>query len=117
MKKYLLGVLLLLLLTACGSGETTPTEQNAEATAPNPTTSEPTDVAEETIPEAATEEVTAEEAVTEAEEEVAEGQTAVDAITHNPATSLPQAAELRDLDHTKGAEEPIIAIIEYGDFQ
>jgi uncharacterized protein YcfL len=38
-----------------------------------------------------------------------------DAIT--PAVTAAEAGILRDRDWTKGAEDPLITIIEYGDFQ
>lgn len=34
-----------------------------------------------------------------------------------PATSFEDAALVRDVDWVKGAEDPVVVIIEYGDFQ
>ena len=34
-----------------------------------------------------------------------------------PAANVAEAAQIRDLDQTKGAEDPVVTIIEYGDFQ
>lgn len=46
------------------------------------------------------------------------GDTAVSAATSfTPAANVDEAAVLRADDHTHGAAEPIVAIIEYGDFQ
>ena len=38
-------------------------------------------------------------------------------LDFEPAANIEEAAELRAAYYTKGAEEPIVAIIEYGDFQ
>ena len=45
------------------------------------------------------------------------GDTAVTATSFTPAQNAAEAAQLRPDDHTEGADEPIITIIEYGDFQ
>jgi hypothetical protein len=34
-----------------------------------------------------------------------------------PATNVAEAAQLRPDDHTHGAADPVVTIIEYGDFQ
>ncbi len=34
-----------------------------------------------------------------------------------PATAVSTAAVIREQDHIIGAEEPVVAIIEYGDYQ
>lgn len=43
--------------------------------------------------------------------------TAVSVTLFTPAQNVEGAARLRSDDHTHGAAEPIVAIIEYGDFQ
>lgn len=39
----------------------------------------------------------------------------VDSFT--PAKTIEEAAVLREQDHVRGAAEPVVAIIEYGDYQ
>ncbi len=39
------------------------------------------------------------------------------ASSFTPAATIDEAAVIRPQDHVIGAEEPIVAIIEYGDFQ
>lgn len=34
-----------------------------------------------------------------------------------PAASFPEALDERNVDHFKGAEDPVLTVIEYGDFQ
>ena len=120
MKKYLIGVLFLLLLTACGPSSTPANDSEAETAVDNAPSVAETEAEEESAPveeeESETPAVTEEENTEEeAEEETAV--TAVDGPVYEPASTIPDAAVLRDTDHTKGAEEPVIAIIEYGDFQ
>jgi hypothetical protein len=43
--------------------------------------------------------------------------TAVAAQEFTPTENFTEATKLRELDHTHGAEEPVVTIIEYGDFQ
>jgi hypothetical protein len=90
MRKLLL-LPLLLLLVACG-GPTEPeiVDQPAEEDAKSTTVSE-------AAPESQAEMVSA------------------DPIT--PAKTAAEAGAIRDRDWTKGAEDPLITIIEYGDFQ
>lgn len=121
MKKVLL-MILLLFLTACGGTETAaePTaepaeeagavvvdeEAEADEAEPEPTAEvveEPT-AAPDPEPTAAVEE--------EPEEDT--GETAVDLA---PEVSLADASLIRTEDWAKGAAEPLITIIEYGDFQ
>lgn len=46
------------------------------------------------------------------------GETAVTTTTSfTPAETVTEAAALRDHDHTHGAADPVVTIIEYGDFQ
>ncbi len=118
MKKHLIGLLLILLLTACGTSEPAPTEPESEPiSSVEETTSESADL--EADNDAATETDDDEEAAAVEEEESEEDTavTVVDGPTYEPSTTIPEAAELKATDHTKGAEDPIITIIEYGDFQ
>ena len=39
------------------------------------------------------------------------------AVTFAPAVTVDEAAQLREFDQTHGAAEPVVTIIEYGDFQ
>lgn len=43
--------------------------------------------------------------------------TAVAVTSFIPAENVDEAAQLRPDDHTEGALEPVVTIIEYGDFQ
>ncbi len=118
MKKYLIGLFLLLLLTACGTNETAQNDLNAGAIANNAPSAETDESEEDTTVATATESETA--VAEENEEEEVAADTAVSPIdgpTYQPASDIATAAILRDSDQTKGATEPIIAIIEYGDFQ
>lgn len=45
------------------------------------------------------------------------GDTAVAVTSFTPAQNVAEAAQLHPDDHTEGADEPIVTIIEYGDFQ
>ena len=99
MKKALFFVFLMMLLAACGGG-----------TAVSPT-------AESEIPAAKppTKEAVAASPTDTVAEEAEEPETAAD--DSFPATNVADAAAVREQDWVKGAEEPIITIIEYGDFQ
>jgi hypothetical protein len=44
-------------------------------------------------------------------------ETAVSPPSLTPAANVAEAAVLRDDDHTHGAVDPVVTIIEYGDFQ
>jgi len=87
-----------------------------EQSAPDPTVA-PTEVVEATeepVEETAEEaEVIVEEPEREPEEPVSE----VDGPTHTPATSIEEALVEKAYDQAKGAEDPILTVIEYGDFQ
>ena len=90
MRKLLL-IPLLLLLVACGaSADPAAEDQPAEEDAEQTTVSE-------AAPESQAETVSA------------------DPIT--PAKTAAEAGAIRDRDWTKGAEDPLITIVEYGDFQ
>jgi hypothetical protein len=45
------------------------------------------------------------------------GETAVSIPSFTPAQNVADAAQLRPEDYTHGAAEPVVTIIEYGDFQ
>lgn len=86
----------LFLLAACASGGGAPTEsqQNSDPDSSSAVTEAPSE---------------------DSPSDSAPGQPLDNAITigKNPA----EAGEVRDRDWTKGAEDPLITIIEYGDFQ
>lgn len=52
-----------------------------------------------------------------AEADMAEEVAVVDGPTHVPATNVQEALVEKPYDQVKGAEEPILTVIEYGDFQ
>lgn len=119
MKKILTLLFLLLLVAACGPSGTADAPAQAE-----PETAETTnnmDFAAEAVEPTATAEAVATEVV--AETPTAETETAVDGnngenvaavtVAETPA----EAAEIRPQDWVKGAEDPLVAIVEYGDFQ
>lgn len=94
-------------------------EPAAVETAEEPVDPEPTeaDAEKEEVdaePTAAEEPVAtepAEETDTEDESEQ------VDSPTHTPAATVEDALVEQPYDHVKGADEPLLTIIEYGDFQ
>ncbi len=98
MKKLLFFVFLIMLLAACGGGTAELPTTEPQAPAANPTTDEAADSAE-----------------TEAEPVAEEPQPETDASF--PAANVADAAVIRQQDWVKGAEEPIVTIIEYGDYQ
>ena len=103
-------LILLGLLLACG-----PSTADSQ-----PTTSDP---GEETA--VATDEPTADTEQTAAAENMAdeadEGEIELPAATNLdsfvPATTVEEAAVIREQDWLRGAADPIVVIIEYGDFQ
>jgi hypothetical protein len=93
-KIWLLPFLFLLVACASGGGAPSETQQNAESESPK--------AAEESVNES----VSMDNAPAETlNNEIAIGE--------NPVT----AGVIRDRDWTKGAEDPLVTIIEYGDFQ
>lgn len=91
MRKFVILIFMLILLTACGAPEAIePVEDPLVENSDAPIDSEP---------------------VSKSEVESVSS----DAIT--PARTAAEAGILRDRDWTKGAEDPLITIIEYGDFQ
>ena len=129
MKKILAWLLLgLLVLTACGAPQPsddsedisailTESEEDPEVEE-SEAEEEPTAVAEEAPAVVEEEEAEPEEPAAEAQEEsetVAEEPPA--ASVNFPATTAEEANIVREVDYFKGAEEPLVTIIEYGDFQ
>lgn len=118
------GLLMLLgLLMACGGA---PPEQAAPAADQEVAEEVPTRVieTEEEPTEAPAEEpevVEAEDEAVEMAEEMAEDESeavmAVDGPTHQPAVTVEEALEERPYDQIKGGDDPLLTIIEYGDFQ
>ena len=100
MKRIILLLVIGLLLVACGSAISSETAVTVPDEAPQAET-------------AVTEEQPAAETESEADTQPAENA----AIPGFPATTVEEAAIVRDRDWTQGAEAPIVAIIEYGDFQ
>ena len=90
MRKILL-LTLLLLLVACGASEAEETKDESAGTNIEPTTVSESAPANQTAPGAAD--------------------------TFTPAKTAADAGVMRDRDWKKGAEEPVITIIEYGDYQ
>jgi hypothetical protein len=101
-------LMLLLLLIACGPAGT-------PATAPEGS-SEPAAEAEASISEPT---AMATEVVEKSEEPSETGEQSDDSSVSGffPATTLAEASIVRPTDHALGATDPVIAIIEYGDFQ
>ncbi len=105
MKKILL-LLVLLLVAACG-GPDAPTLEVTDF-----------DESETAVFPPATDE-TEEEVEVEEEEvvEVEELPTSPIPADFTPASNPVEASEVRDFDHIKGATDPAVTIIEYGDYQ
>ena len=123
--KIVLSLALFGLLAACTSppeqpadtepdvAEVEPTEE-VEVVEAEPTATEvvePTDEPEEEVVEEVEE---ADEAEVMEEEEPT---MAVDGPQHTAALTVADASVERAYDHAKGASEPVVTIIEYGDFQ
>ena len=105
MKKFVLLFAIGLLLVACGSTSTeTAVSVPEEQTKP---------VADSTEGELAAES----ETETEAESESSSEATDEIAMSGFPATTVEEASIVRDRDWVKGTDDPLVAIIEYGDFQ
>lgn len=110
------------LLIACGNvppeGVVTDVEQEVVDAAENVVVeaeeSQPEPTAEAKV-ETTIEIVESEEV--EAEEEEPAVVAAADGPTHIPATTIEQALVERAYDQAKGADSPILTVIEYGDFQ
>lgn len=95
MKRLLLMIVALFILTACASETLSPAVSTTTAP-PEPETAVPT-------------KSTADDS----------GETAVDAAAPSgfPAKDAAEASIVRERDWKKGAEDPAVTIIEYGDFQ
>jgi hypothetical protein len=91
MRKYLISGFLILLLAACGTATESDRPSGEETTTP---------VAESTNSSAADNNT---------------AQTSNTTVT--TGTNPEEASIVRVQDHTIGAEEPVVTIIEYGDFQ
>lgn len=117
MKYYLKIVWLvpiLVVLMACSSDPAAESETAVVGEA------EPTQIVENDEPEEPTEEpapTATDEVVAETEEEADPAPAAVDGPAYEPATTVLQALDERPSDQAKGADEPLLTIIEYGDFQ
>ncbi|MCP4363049.1 MAG: hypothetical protein GY796_34020 [Chloroflexi bacterium] len=117
MKKFLF--ILFLLLAACGQATT---EQAAEIENVPPTV---VDMAEESTPsEAVAVEPTntsvpepTEETDSQPEPESESEPEVTDRPQYPTAATIDEAAAVRDTDWVIGAEDPLVTIIEYGDFQ
>jgi len=119
MKKFLF--ILFLLLAACGPAATEPATETknvpptvvdtAEESTPSaPTAVEPTNTAASVSISTSVPDPT-EETVSQPEPEVA------DRPQYPTAATMAEAAVVRDTDWVKGAADPLVTIIEYGDFQ
>ena len=102
MRKYLCLLFILFLLIGCGpsGGEAATDSQEPGAT--------------QVVLATATTEATAESAAT------AEATAAANdefSTTLSPATTVAEAAVVREQDWVRGATNPVVTIIEYGDFQ
>lgn len=110
---WLLLICLLMLLGACAPAEPDSAETVTEATAVVDQAAAPATDSEDSEDTAVSE--SADTTAAEVGEEIE--QPASDDAVAFPATTFEEAAVLRATDHFKGAEEPIVEIIEYGDFQ
>ncbi|MFL7837515.1 MAG: hypothetical protein ACK2T4_09060 [Candidatus Promineifilaceae bacterium] len=93
MRKYLILALLILLLAACGSTTGSSTTTGEEAT------------------------TAVDNSVTPTEEKDNNESTQTGSISVITGSTPEEASVVREQDHILGAEEPVVTIIEYGDFQ
>ncbi len=115
MKRYgFLIVFLLLILAACGPAETEPTESESDGA---PVATEVVEEEGISTPTATNQPEAESEGETSDDDEEPEPTVEADVDVTFPATNFAQAALIRDTDYSKGAEEPVVEIIEYGDFQ
>ncbi len=102
MKRVFAFILLIVaLLAACSS------PSGPEIVAPSLSELEPVVVAP-----AVEDEVSSGEADSQLDESVS-----TDLDSFSPAMAVPEAAVVRAQDHVLGSEDPIVAIVEYGDYQ
>ena len=101
MKKILL-LLLLLFAVACGGPEA-PVTEATDTDEPETAVSTPTTAVEE----AATAETIA----------IADTSSSSTHADYTPASTPAEAGIVRDFDQVKGAADPVVTIIEYGDYQ
>lgn len=97
MKRIILLLAIGLLLAACGSTSTETAVTVPEEPARPETAVPEQEPAAETVPD--------------------EPSTESAAIPGFPATNVQEASIVRDRDWTKGTDDPLVTIIEYGDFQ
>ncbi len=105
MKKHLWLIFILILLIGCGPSGAEP---EIEATQP------PTTAAEPEIATAVPQTTTSDEPTVAPTQPAASDDLPTATF---PATTIAEAAILRDSDWIDGASDPAITIIEYGDFQ
>lgn len=107
--------LLAAALISCGSPASEPVEEVQDEVPTRVVEAEEAEVEEVAEEEPEPEEEMAMDEEMEVEE--ASMVEAVDGPTHEPATTVEQAIQERSYDQAKGGEEPLLTIIEYGDFQ
>lgn len=100
MKRIILLLAIGLLLVACSSSISSETAVTVPDEPAQPATAVPD-----------------EQPAAETESEPAADSAEAAAIPGFPATSVQEAGIVRDRDWTQGTDDPIVAIIEYGDFQ
>jgi hypothetical protein len=133
--KKIFFLILFLLMTSCGPADAPATEQSAEETeviASEVTRAEPTEPIEDEGEEPQPVETATTEATEERATEVEEGEPTEDGQEEaqpievtpssptdetSPAITPDEASVVRASDHVLGATEPLVVIIEYGDFQ
>jgi hypothetical protein len=108
MRKPLCLLFVLFLLISCGPSGGDPATDNPETTATQISIDTETAVAP-AVPEPTTAPVLTADATAVAQDEYL--------ATYSPATSVAEAAVVREQDWVRGASEPLITVIEYGDFQ
>ncbi len=104
MKRFVLLFAIMLMLAACGSTST----ETAVSVTEEPTKAETAVSENNSVAEDAPEETAAESAAPSTE---------LAAIANFPATNVDEASIVRERDWTIGADDPLVTIIEYGDFQ
>lgn len=101
MKRFVLLFAIGLLLVACGATST----ETAVSVPEEPARPETDSTEIEPVAETETEDESSSEPANEIE------------ISGFPATTVAEASIVRDRDWVKGTDDPLVAIIEYGDFQ